>query len=374
MCVCGVLSAQHITVRTTPFHAARMLSGSVAERVFVLTALVAVLAAAQATTPPALWIEGRSVGRSFNQSFMFDITKNWPSGTPSPNNLAYPVGVAAWRNGPLWGACHSPFSPFFSSSLCARALVRPTALTRAPVLERWNQRMVWNQSAVMGEPDLVSRSGGTSDRLYHDPAFLLRTVDGTGIYVADTGNRRVLYHPVDVASGQALPALKVWGQPSMTTADVVATSASTLGRPLGLAIDATSSVLWVSDASAHRIVGFSLLAASPRALFSGIAATRLIGQANFSADTPLAPSAGTLNTPAGLAVDLYNNLWVCDSGNHRVLRFPPGSTLADFVIGQDGFVTAIPGTGTTRLDTPWALAFSPSSRQLFISEVCVWWC
>lgn len=65
------------------------------------------------------------------------------------------------------------------------------------------------------------------------------------------------------------------------------------------------------------------------------------------------PTASTLcfdpvdHTGAGATVDSSGNLWIADSGNGRVLRFAPGSTQADLVLGQPNFTTGGENCGTT---------------------------
>ncbi len=56
------------------------------------------------------------------------------------------------------------------------------------------------------------------------------------------------------------------------------------------------------------------------------------------------PDAGSLyvsflfhGATRGVSVDAAGNLWVADAGNSRVLRFPPGATAADLVLGQPDF-------------------------------------
>ena len=60
------------------------------------------------------------------------------------------------------------------------------------------------------------------------------------------------------------------------------------------------------------------------------------GEASSDATTLCLPGGSFL---AGVDVDSSGNLWVTDSGNQRVLRFPPGSKTPDLVIGQQNFTS-----------------------------------
>jgi len=117
-----------------------------------------------------------------------------------------------------------------------------------------------------------------------------------------------------------------------------------LNQPQGVAIDNSVSppVLYVSDLANNRVLGWK----NASSFSFGAPADFVIGQPDFFSTTPqgpgtASPSAG-LRSPAGMAVDKSGNLYVIDTGNNRILRFPapynqPGQPLPDLVIGQIGF-------------------------------------
>ena len=67
-----------------------------------------------------------------------------------------------------------------------------------------------------------------------------------------------------------------------------------------------------------------------------------IGCADFMDDGCGGPtSQTTLSAPTGLTFDTSGNLWVADTGNNRVLKFPPSNLVTDgaasIVLGQPAF-------------------------------------
>jgi sugar lactone lactonase YvrE len=137
------------------------------------------------------------------------------------------------------------------------------------------------------------------------------------LWVADRLGR-VLEFPPPLVNGEN--ATLVIGQANFTSLSQN-TDASTIKDAEGLAFD-SSGDLWVSDVSNHRVLGFR----AP--LTSGMAATVVLGQPDFTTESPTSnPTASSFSTPAGLAFDSSGNLWVADSGYSRVLEFkPPFST------------------------------------------------
>ena len=76
---------------------------------------------------------------------------------------------------------------------------------------------------------------------------------------------------------------------------------------------------------------------------------------------------------SGVEVGPEGSLWVADSGNHRVLRFPVDPSnggigkRSDLVLGQSTFTTASHGRGTNQMDSPSALRFGPQGR-LYVAD------
>src|SRR6267378_8189814 len=135
-------------------------------------------------------------------------------------------------------------------------------------------------------------------------------------------------------------AARVVGHPrlTLTTASPNLVEGRELNAPQGIAIDASVNppILYVSDTGNNRVLAW--LNASQFA--NGAPADVVIGQKDKF--TTFAQGPGTkfsvgLSSPTGLAVN-NGNLYVVDSGNNRILRFPTPTSqtdqLPDLVIGQ----------------------------------------
>ncbi len=183
---------------------------------------------------------------------------------------------------------------------------------------------------VLGQPDLMhttinypSNLGTTPNAQgLYGPSSL--AVDSAGdLYVADTFNSRVVRFPTPFAPGTTAPetADLVIGQESFDSS-VTDTTALTMSAPISLAFtkagaDATmtnSGYLVVSDASQNRVLLFQ------KPFSSGMSATLVLGQPNFTSSSPSAATTG-LSSPRGVAVDPQDRILLADAGNKRVQVF-----------------------------------------------------
>ena len=96
-----------------------------------------------------------------------------------------------------------------------------------------------------------------------------------------------------------------------------------LSSPLGLAV--APPWLYVADTGNNRVLGWR----DASHFTNGAMADLVIGQPDRFSTAP-----NSLNHPGGLAVDPAGNLWIADSGNHRVLRYPAPFQAPDTVIDQ----------------------------------------
>lgn len=86
-------------------------------------------------------------------------------------------------------------------------------------------------------------------------------------------------------------------------------------------------------------ISYAQLSFTPRSVY---------GQTSMTASGPVTPvTASTLYGAGGCAKDSKGNFYVSDVRNNRVLRYPPGSTQADMVYGQDTFTQNVAPTTRT---------------------------
>jgi sugar lactone lactonase YvrE len=204
-------------------------------------------------------------------------------------------------------------------------------------------------------------------------------VDGAGrLWVADTGNRRVLEYDTPLTSQTAS---RVFGQVDRNAVPTFASNAidapdgfpnaAGMGGPRGIAFDATGE-MWVCDRDDSRILAFaSPLGAAPDA----ITADRVLGKPSFVDSSVNLASERRMNNPTGVAVDRShspNRLWVVDVGNNRVLGYDSTANVtddraADIVLGQPSFAQGPTNAG---LNGPLqnAANATASAQSLFYPE------
>ena len=197
---------------------------------------------------------------------------------------------------------------------------------------------------------------------------------GTDVWVADSGNNRVIGFPV--TGGVIATADKLFGQTEFYQIGInhvgpngfyFSALGATLGGSVAVDYSANPPRLYLADPGNNRVLGYP----DARNVKAGDPAAIVIGQIDFqhaSSNIPVGDNLQTsdigLRLPAGVAVDASGNLWVADSGNGRVLRFPKpfensGLQRANLVLGQLSLFGQ-PQTDqatATQMKNPWGIAF-----------------
>lgn len=189
------------------------------------------------------------------------------------------------------------------------------------------------------------------------------------LFVADTGNNRVLVYPLSATNtlaGTLFEPSIVLGEPDLATT-TGGLAADLMTQPVGLAFDAASNRLYVSDQGNNRVLVFDATA-----LQDGMPASHVLGQSTFGTRTT-GMTASTLSSPWGLALDPHGRLFVADGTNFRVLVFDvtalANGMSASFVVGRPTFTDTSPVTaGLDRIATAYAVAVDPSTRRLFVVD------
>ena len=138
-------------------------------------------------------------------------------------------------------------------------------------------------------------------------------------------------------------AYRVLGQPDLQQNGVNMVQGLEMNAPVAVAVDARDGALhlYISDRRNNRVLAWRDAVSSQ----IGDPATLVLGQPTPQQTTTYGIGAKGFNGPAGLAVDpVTGNLYVADTGNNRVLRFPaPFANLSrvepDAVYGQSSFTS-----------------------------------
>src|SRR4051812_31197379 len=300
------------------------------------------------------FVTGQTASAVLGQS---DFTSSSAGATAS--TMAHPSGVGHDPGGNLYVAEHDncrilQFKPSFNTGMSA--------------------------TLALGQPDLTT----ATCNIPSPPAASATNLDGpTGaaadsnenLWLADAGYSRVLLYPTPLSSGEA--ATVALGQPDLTTASTncpanSTPTASSLCNSLSVAVDHSGNV-WVADAGSNRVLRYS------KPFATNMDATLELGQPSASAFTSGDANNGgisgsTLSGPAAVAVDPSGNIWVADTGNHRVLEFKApfsNGMEASVVVGQTDFSSGSANQGgaasASSFSSPQGLQFD-SAGDLFVGD------
>jgi sugar lactone lactonase YvrE len=174
-------------------------------------------------------------------------------------------------------------------------------------------------------------------------------VDAVGnVYVADMDNHRVRR----IAAGTGVITTVAGNGVEGFAGDGGSATAASIDSPNGLAVDSAGN-LYIADTHNGRVREVS----AATGIISTVAGTG--AEQAFGGDGGAATAAG-LALPRGLTIDAAGNIYVADSGNHRVRRISAAGTITT-VAGQG--TEAFAGDGApavaASLDSPRAVAMSP---------------
>jgi uncharacterized protein (TIGR03437 family) len=198
-----------------------------------------------------------------------------------------------------------------------------------------------------GTPGFAVDFGSPVGALLNAPRGLVAEASGS-IYFSDTGNNRVRkYQP-----GGNIFTYAGNGNAAYFGDGGKATSAS-LNQPEGLALD-TQGNLYVADSLDNAVRKIT-----PSGTITTIAGNGLTG---FAGDGGLATRA-QLNRPRAVAVDSAGNVYIADSGNHRVRRVDAGGNI-DTVAGNGGteFLAGDSEGKSSSLSDPGGVAVDPAGN------------
>jgi uncharacterized protein (TIGR03437 family) len=340
-------------------------------------------------SPSSATVIDRSASAVFGQS---DMTSNTSLGQASNSKTGNPVGIATDASGALYIAAPADNrvlifgqntaaatgvlgqSDFTSSQANAGAFPRASASTlfgasdvkvasdgTIYLADQGNNRVLaiphGSKSALLvwGQNDFVSNGANeVKPGGLNAPSKVAIDYSRSpyALYVSDTKNHRVLGWRDSVKFRTGDPADVVIGQPDLRTSvpnvdsqGGQRPSQTSLNSPRGIAVDSSGN-LYVADYGNNRVLRY------PRPVDQSgrIAPDVVLGQVDFTNSVYAAVSAASLHSPIGLSIGPDGDLFVADSGNHRVLEFASGAgsgSAAVRVYGQPNFSSSAAPTGAS---------------------------
>ncbi|GGG86223.1 NHL domain-containing protein [Edaphobacter dinghuensis] len=143
---------------------------------------------------------------------------------------------------------------------------------------------------------------------------------GSSLYIADTHNHRI--RRLDLGTGTITT---VAGTTAGFSGDNGPAVAAQLNLPTALALG-TNNSLYIADTQNHRVRKVNLTTGTITTIAGN-------GRQGFSGDGGLAVSAA-IDSPAGLAVDEEQNVYLADTHNHRVRRVDAATGLITTIAGS----------------------------------------
>ncbi len=201
-----------------------------------------------------------------------------------------------------------------------------------------------------------------------------RMVNPTGVWVdasdrlwvADDASCRILRFDDVSNKANGADADGVLGQPDFVTGSQ-SSGINGFQRVDGVAVSPTGS-LFVACSRGNRVLRFDNAAS----LANGANASAVFGQADFDGEEE-GLSATQMYTPYGLTIAKDDTLWVSDRDNNRLLRFDKASikssgAAADGVIGQADFVSNLTDTTEQSLSYPNGNPFVDDQGALWVVD------
>jgi trimeric autotransporter adhesin len=203
-------------------------------------------------------------------------------------------------------------------------------------------------ATVAGTGEAVAgRDGVATDSALHSPTGV--AVDSSGnILIADTGNHRIRQVGADgrvaTIAGSGAAGFGAENQPPIDTR---------LNAPRGVCSNRAGTV-FVVDTGNHRVLRFTRNTAMQTAAGTGAA--------GYSGDNAQ-PRFAQLNQPSACAVDSFGNLFIADTGNHAVRRVSAAGILTSVAgDGVAGFTGDEAPAAEARLAFPAGLAVDDSGN------------
>jgi len=177
----------------------------------------------------------------------------------------------------------------------------------------------------------IGSSGSTNGKLFGVTGIAYDS-ETNNLYIADSYNHRVMRYQYGISVGNVIAGGHGYGS-----------NTSQLSTPYGLYFDAFSNSLIISNAEMPRIVWWRI--------------------GDYNGTIVVGNDSTSFNNLHGVNLDPMGNIYVADTGNHRIQFFLYGQTLGRTIAG----ITGVYGTNMTLLNQPFWVTLD-KQLNLYVSD------
>ena len=227
----------------------------------------------------------------------------------------------------------------------------------------------------VGAPESGDVDGLGSSARFNSPKGIAVTPDGSVLYVADSGNHKIkrieTWFGADPTNPDNWTVSTIAGTGTAGKDDGTG-NVATFNEPYGVTLDQAGNV-YVTERSGNRVRKLQFKGGNPNLPTSwqvSLVAGDNSATNGASGNTDGTGNAARFNSPAGITVDLSGNLYVADSGNHRIRKIAnplgaSGGTVSTFAGSTQGYAD---GTGTSaQFNAPLGIAVD-SAGYLYVAD------
>ncbi|CAF1194476.1 unnamed protein product [Adineta ricciae] len=251
--------------------------------------------------------------------------QKWLSGAPNGSTLA---GQANGASGASATTLNAPSSAAIDTN------------GNLYIADTNNHRVqFWPYNVSSGTTVAGTGTSGSSSNQLDSPYDIAPNPVSNEFYITDSGNHRVMCYRLGISNGTVVAGGNGPG-----------TDVTQLSTPYGLYFESSSNSLIIANYAANNIVRW-VLGTKNWTLVAG----SISGAGGYSSTL--------LNFPRDLTLDWMGNLYVADTGSHRIQFFKAGESNATTIAG----VTSTSGANAILLQFPYSLALD-SQLNLYVSD------
>ncbi|CAF3807769.1 unnamed protein product, partial [Adineta steineri] len=211
------------------------------------------------------------------------------------------AGLASGASGSLSNTLNSPVGLALDSA------------NNMYVSDKGNNRvMFWQSGASSGSLIAGTGAAGTANNQFNAPVMIDRDPSTGTLYISDGKNHRIMRYLSNATSGTVVAGNNGPGAGS-----------TQLNYPYGFIFDSSTNSLLIANLHNNNVVRWVIGASNWTILAGSIVGT--------GGSTSI-----LLNQPVGITLDYYGNMYVADSGNHRIQFFLAGQSSATTIAESTG--------------------------------------